>query len=89
MTIPTATKSVQNYCIKINSDLIQNKEKTLERINRDCDSPTILDNRETVYVKKPVRKKHANKFSKPCRLQSVNTEKKPSRDGPARKSAYK
>ncbi|CAH1970941.1 unnamed protein product, partial [Acanthoscelides obtectus] len=23
---------------KINSDLIQNKEKTLERVNRDCDS---------------------------------------------------
>ncbi|CAH1961928.1 unnamed protein product [Acanthoscelides obtectus] len=66
MTIPTATKSVQSYCIhKKNSDLIQNKEKTLERVNRDCDSPTILDNRETEYVKKHVRKKHANKFSKP------------------------
>ncbi|CAH1998039.1 unnamed protein product [Acanthoscelides obtectus] len=52
MTIPTATKSVQSYYSKINSDLIQNKEKTLELVNRDCDSPTTLDNRETALSQK-------------------------------------
>nr|CAI5851064.1 unnamed protein product [Callosobruchus analis] len=63
------------YC-KINSDLMQSKEKTLDRVNRNCDSPTIFDNKETVYVKKHLKKKNANKFSKPCRLRNINSEKK-------------
>lgn len=61
---------------KINSDLIQNKEKVIERENKNRENPEIFQPQQKVYVRKHIRQKNANKFNKPTTIKTVNNEMK-------------
>ena len=61
---------------KINSTLTENKNKIVENINHERDNPTLFSPDQTVYIKKHIRQKNANKFSKPTVLQTVDPIRK-------------
>lgn len=61
---------------KINSDLVQNKEKVIEKRNQNRDDPEIFQPNTKTFVKKHIRQKNANKFNKPTTLKTTNSKKK-------------
>ena len=61
---------------KINEDLIQEKEKRIEKINKNRDPPEIFQPEQKVYTKKHIRQKTANKFNKSTTLKNTNNERK-------------
>lgn len=61
---------------KINSDLIQRKERVIQIVNKKCDQPDIFAIPQKVFLKKQIRQKHTNKFTKSTPLQTVNPERK-------------
>lgn len=61
---------------KINEKLVNSKELVINKINEKREDPEIFEPDKTAYVKKHIRQKHADKFSQPTKLLSVNKERK-------------
>lgn len=61
---------------KINEDLLNEKEKRTEKVNRNRDSPEIFQPGQKVFIKKHIRQKTANKFNKSTILKSTDNERK-------------
>lgn len=61
---------------KINENLVNEKEKRINKINETRDDPEIFNDTEEVIVKKHTRQKTANKFGKKTKLKQINTKSK-------------
>jgi len=62
---------------QINANLVKRKENLVEKLNKDKDDVNeIFKPDQNVYLKKHIRQKHTDRFSKPTKLVSINTKKK-------------
>lgn len=61
---------------KINQDLAGNKEKVITKLNENRDDPKVFQPQQKVFVKKHIRQKNANTFTKSTKIKDVNTEHK-------------
>ena len=61
---------------QINEKLAHSKEKIINKITETRDEPGVFEPDTDVYVKKHIRQKHADKFSRPTKLISVNKNRK-------------
>src|ERR1700712_1993923 len=61
---------------KINEALVENKTRVVERENKKRDKPIIFKKNQKVYIKKHIRNKNANKYSKSTKLKTVNRARK-------------
>lgn len=61
---------------KLNSDLMNNKQKLIEKRNEKRDETNIFQPDQKVYIKKHIRQKSANKYSKPVKLTGTNPVRK-------------
>lgn len=61
---------------KINEQLINRKERVIEKINRNRDSPTLFTEGQKVFVKKHGRHKLGDPFNPPTQIESVDPIRK-------------
>ncbi len=52
------------------------KEHLTTKINVNKDNPEIFEPNQTVFTKKHIRQKNADKFNKPTKIVNVDTAKK-------------